>query len=501
MSRHTLLTWVVVIAGSALAGALLPIYPLYAYATVMVAAALLILSLGKRAITLFLIAQVSLVAGYAFLGRGFAYLGLPPLFVGEMALVLGCFALVTALPTRRLDMIQVLILVFMAWGATRTLPYIGIYGLNALRDGATWGYALFAVVLSLVLRGPDLRRFFRLYAALVPLFVVWVPAFALAWFVFGHLLPTAPGSFVRIPFFKAGDVAVHLAGAGAFILAGIYQRQAWRSIIEPGLWIFWLAGFVIVSVISRSAMIATGMVATMVFFRPVMARWITAISVGMILVGLVGLTNVEIQLPGARNVSAAQLVDNIASVLNESDDPALADSRRWREDWWNLIIAYTFDGPYLWLGRGFGINLADEDGFQTPDGLLRAPHNAHLNLLARGGVPMLGIWLAIQLAFAAVMIRAAYLAARSGRRAWVGTLAWIFVYWLAAIANMTFDVYLEGPQGGITFWSVMGLGLAAASYVRRTSPSRSTPAEVTFHGTNRESGRARSLPQTAAKGV
>jgi hypothetical protein len=38
----------------------------------------------------------------------------------------------------------------------------------------------------------------------------------------------------------------------------------------------------------------------------------------------------------------------------------------------------------------------------------------------------------------------------------------ILAYWLAMLVNASFDVYLEGPQGGIWFWSVFGLGLAAA---------------------------------------
>jgi O-antigen ligase len=181
---------------------------------------------------------------------------------------------------------------------------------------------------------------------------------------------------------------------------------------------------------------------------------------------------------GRREVSAAQLIDNIESVLGESEDPALADTRRWRESWWAIIIGYAFDGPYFWDGRGYGINLADEDGFQTPDQSLRAPHNAHLNVLARSGVPGLALWLAIQAAFAATMWQAARAAARSGQRFWLAVLGWVFVYWLAALVNMSFDVYLEGPQGGILYWSVVGLGLAAASCVREELPPASPSDSV-----------------------
>jgi hypothetical protein len=32
---------------------------------------------------------------------------------------------------------------------------------------------------------------------------------------------------------------------------------------------------------------------------------------------------------------------------------------------------------------------------------------------------------------------------------------------MAAFINGSFDVYIEGPQGGVWFWSVIGFGVAA----------------------------------------
>jgi hypothetical protein len=39
--------------------------------------------------------------------------------------------------------------------------------------------------------------------------------------------------------------------------------------------------------------------------------------------------------------------------------------------------------------------------------------------------------------------------------------AWLFVYWIAAMVNLSFDPYLEGPHGGIWFWALFGLGLGS----------------------------------------
>ncbi len=67
-----------------------------------------------------------------------------------------------------------------------------------------------------------------------------------------------------------------------------------------------------------------------------------------------------------REFSAAQLLDGLGSTVSsdvEGDD--LQNTREWRLDWWQTIWDYTVDGPYFWTGKGYGINLASDDGFQT----------------------------------------------------------------------------------------------------------------------------------------
>jgi hypothetical protein len=58
------------------------------------------------------------------------------------------------------------------------------------------------------------------------------------------------------------------------------------------------------------------------------------------------------------------------------------------------------------------------------------------------------------------MLRARQLFLRRGETLLAGLAAWILVYWLATATNASFDVYIEGPQGGIWFWSLMGAGIA-----------------------------------------
>jgi len=464
------MAWLWLVPGAIAAGALAPISPVAALAMAGGAVGLVLLALGRRTTRLFLLALAVVLTGYAFAGRGFAYLGAPPVYVGEVVLVLGVFALVTSLPTRRPDLVHVLLVGFIAWGAIRTLPYLGTYGFDAVRDGAVWGYAIAALAVSLLVKRAHVHTLVVGYGRLLPFFVIWVPIFAAIEVAAPALLPFVPGTGVQIPFFKPGDLAVHLAGAAAFLLAGLSGSRGWRELSQPVIWAFWLAGFVVISALSRAGMLAIATVGLLPLFIRAPRHWASALIVGLLLLSVVGLTNLEVDIGGRRDISAGQLLENLRSVVGESDDPSLVGTRQWREEWWDTIIGYTVGGPYFWQGKGFGVNLAEDDGVQAPDETLRAPHNGHLNILARTGVPGLGLWVILLAAFAATLVRAARTAARTGQRFWLGVVAWIFVYWSAAVVNMTFDVYLEGPQGGIFFWSLMGLGLAVASFIRAGRP-------------------------------
>jgi hypothetical protein len=97
--------------------------------------------------------------GYAMMGKGFAYLGLPPLYVGEIAFLTGIVvflrtgAFVGAIAT----LPAVMLLALMAWVLARTLPFIGLYGFESLRDSAIIIYGGFAfIVIGLLLE--DARR-------------------------------------------------------------------------------------------------------------------------------------------------------------------------------------------------------------------------------------------------------------------------------------------------------------------------------------------------------
>lgn len=427
-----------------------------------------------------------LLLGYAFFGKSFAYLGVAPLYVGELVLALGLLTLLVSggLYDAFRSWILWLYLAFAIWGAARTIPYIGTYRIDALRDAVVWGYGLFAVFVAAFLpRTGWLGRIPDWYRRVLPWFVLWVPVGWLLDHYFGSVLPIVPGTTdISVLNFKSGDAAVHLAGVAAFVMVGLNQgdpRQQRPRIraSEWMLWALWLVGFLFVAATNRGGALASiAAMLTVTILRPAAARRkipvLAVLTVALAFgISLANATTWSV-MDRDRAVSPQQIAVNLKSIVGGGGGEALEGSRRWRLAWWTRIIDYTLRGDLFWSGKGFGVNLADDDGFQVAaDHSLRSPHNVHLMLLARTGVPGVSLWLVLQCAFGLAMLDT-YLRARRAQREWWARMSlWVLAYWVAFLVNASFDVFLEGPQGGIWFWSLMGLGLVVIDGSRHRAPA------------------------------
>ncbi len=264
------------------------------------------------------------------------------------------------------------------------------------------------------------------------------------------LLPAWPNAPVPIITLKHGDVGVHLAAISAFLLVGLMAERG-RWLPTAALWAAWFVDLAIVGAINRAAMLSAAMGGSAILFVRSSQRMFQGAAIAVFFFASLYLVNPVVDLGGnGRNVSFSQLVSNATSVLSDTGDPALDNNKEWRLAWWNTIIDYTFRGPYFWTGKGFGINLADADGFQVLDSsALRAPHNGHLEILARSGVPGLALWVLFQVGFGLGLLKAAGRAWKTKQKIWLQATAWVFAYWTAALLDMSFDVYLDGPHGGI----------------------------------------------------
>jgi hypothetical protein len=457
---------------SGLTGLLVYQYPLFAFSLVSV---VIIFSVGfylPGSISLLFAECLSIcLIGYAFFGRAFAYIGIPPLFVGEILLALG-IASVLLSGNRLIGFRSVLgwvVLVFIIWGAVCTLPYLQLYRIDSLRDGVVWGYSFFALLIPpLMVRYSTCDDIISRYSRLLLGFLLWAPISWGAARLLSGSMPALPGTDVPLLALKPGDIAVHLAGVGSFILLGLHRTGLTHSGFNRPppdwiLWLLWLSCFFLISSVNRGgflAIIAAGFIVLCTQPLRIVRRALTVIAVIIPFVLAITAYDVSINLGGKRSVSIEQIIANVQSISGDSERNELSGTREWRLRWWDEIIDYTFRGPYFWSGKGYGINLADADGFQvSAAGALRSPHNGHLTILARSGVPGLALWVILQSLFAGALISASIRARRTGREHWVAINGWILAYWAAFLINGAFDVFLEGPQGGIWFWCLMGFGI------------------------------------------
>ncbi|MEM6550584.1 MAG: O-antigen ligase family protein [Planctomycetota bacterium] len=422
------------------------------------------------------------LAGYMVAGRGFAYIGLPPLFIGELTLLAG---LATMLVLRRswraLGLgINLLIGVMLVWAVWRTLPYIGQYGMvMAARDAVALGYALLAVIVSAVVieRPRLLAQALRWVRRAVPVLIVLVTLAVMAHMLFRESIPRWPWARIRMIDTKMGDPMVHVGGLAVLMMLGFTRLRGW-------LWALPLVGiFGVLGMMSRGGMLATlGAVGVATAFYP-RSEWLPrALLLGLAVFTVVIMVNPQVTLPGReRSVSVEQAVQNVVSIVGDSDTADLSGTKAWRLNWWETIVGYTIGGEYFWTGKGFGVNLANSDGFQVwHDDRLRSPHNAALTVLARAGVPGLVLWSTVHLVWVGMMLRLHLRARAAGQEAWARLAVLLMAYWLALHIHATFDVYFEGPMGGFWVWSVIGLGVGAC-WVHSRFPEALRDREV-FEG-------------------
>ncbi len=410
--------------------------------------------------------------GYALFGRGFAYLGVAPLYVGEMTLLLGLLVLLadpgirSAFPTWS-SAPWLSIYLLCGWGLARTVPYLTTYGADALRDGALWGYAsfaalVFAVIVAYPMNLGRILRGYRTFAWAYPL-LIFVP---LAAVVAGITFPNFSLTGIPVIVVKPGDVAVHLGGVILFWLVGLAGPRGpiWVSLL--------LASSFVVAVMSRSATLAfVTPVVVYVLVRRDFPRQIRPMVLGGALVALAAIVfNPRVEVRPGRWLTPQQLVANLVSTVSPGDDQSdeLQGTKAWRLAWWGKIVNYTFAGDQFWRGKGFGVDLAEEDGFASsalrPN---RHPHSVHMNVLARTGVPGLTIWVMVLVLWGRLLLRFHSYSRRAGHKEWSGLFLFLFGYWAAFLVNASFDVFLEGPMGGIWFWCLMGVGLAATQVYLR----------------------------------
>ncbi len=422
--------------------------------------------------------------GYALLGKGFAYIGFPPLYVGEIAFLTGIAVLFRsgALVASVATLPSLLLIATMMWVMVRTIPFVGVYGFDALRDSVIILYGSFAfIVIGLLLE--DARRIdtvLRYYAASLVAFPIIPLAFWLTKY-WGDYIPRLYGPNVPIVEIGASALGTHLAGAAVFVLIG-YRKVTWFWVL------IWFGALAMIGASNRGATLAAAV--AIVFAMLVLGRLrlmlkAVAAGVGLFAVLLAAeatfLDYEEVKDSIDRPVSAHQILENIKSVIGQSGSQT-EGTKKWRLDWWDIIIGDTIHGPHFWTGRGFGLNLADADGFAGTGDTnasrppTRSPHNAHMTLLARAGVPGVVLWSLVLISWSGLMLHAMLTAYLRRHTQWRNLFLWIFCYVTAIVINATFDVTLEGPMQGIWFWCLFGFGIGSVMVYRAQAADETVSA-------------------------
>ena len=409
---------------------------------------------------------VLVYALYLFFNKGMSYS-----FLAEGTLLIG---VLLAIRERnkiqivwdiRLKLLALLLLLNIGW-VIRGITQFPAF--DVIRDSFIFNYSLLLLIPFLLQENGTIffQRITRLYAwfplvaTLTFLLIVFIPELS-EWRVFG-----------KIPFleYKKGDLAVQLLIATLLILSGRIQLNPRLQLITFGL-ITYL--FFVVATFNRGGMVAfIAGVSLFIFwnrksvllqqFKPFLR---VAPLVLLATLFLYTATRMSDPIQG-RSIGLDQLKQNVVSIVSKDVEGSLSDNIVWRLAWWGKIIDYTFAGPYFLTGKGLGINLAasdeipmDEETDRTP---LRAPHNFHLNILARYGVPVFILWLV----FVFYLLRGLIFKTRSVDDSLVACIL------IAALINASFDVALEGPMSAFPFWIWVGLSLARQQTPLPTSSDR-----------------------------
>ncbi len=350
-----------------------------------------------------------------------------------------------------------------------------IYKANAIRDSVIILYALYALLIFnfLYYQSIDskdwLRKILR-YLKYLPLYYVSL--------IFLSMLGLSL-SFVNV---KAGDMGVHMGFVSvAFFLRLVDFRK--NALIRNVYLISIVCVFTYLAAYNRGG--ALSLVSALFLMFLLKRKWnyfryMFVFAVIMVaFLALLSQTNyVAKKNFQGRSFSLATITTNFQSIINTIRDVDISNLREgsaqgedvasgniiWRLMWWVTIIDYTFFGDYFWMGKGFGVSLGADYHRITEE--VRSPHNGHLTILARMGVIGFSFWLLFLSGFLVKVLYCVRTLRMHDLLKQRDFLILTFSSWIAFLVNASFDVFLEGPMGGIPFWTLTGVMFIQFSEVK-----------------------------------
>ena len=421
--------------------------------------------------------------GYLVLTRGFAYTSVRleglPIFIGEIALAVALLAI----PHREVlgrflatDAGRWLV-PWMVAGVGFLIPGVATHGLDAIRDGAIFYYALFLYVgYAFADRESSPRRLLTLLGAAFLAHLVYSLVF-LSGVDIERISPMAPGSDFPLLSYR-GDFSALIALGGALFALFVAPHLGWPR------WLAWTiaaAQFALFGALqSRGGYVAFAVT------LPLLAlgrriRVVQVLGVLAALLALVLVADAVISLEGTV-LSPQRLYEEVATIVDVEgrgryryqDSEISVSNILWRLEFWRQATAENVRSPMaLLFGTGLGRFLTT-DGTYLSSGLRpnRSPHSIGITLFARTGLVGLILWLALQAAVWRPVLRAVRRAPRGCDQESLVVLA---AFSLATLVSAFLNVLLESPFAAMPYYFLLGVCLRwAGTYDRE--PRGSSPS-------------------------
>ena len=434
-------------------------------------------------------AYLAALLGYAMFDRAFAWLHVPgtPIFIGEVVLGLGLVAFLSVrTPMRRAfraSSALVALSIWMAWGAALLGIHLTEYGLDAVRDSAIWYYGLVGVLaVFLLIQDPTrLGRWNSAFARVVPILLLWFPIAILLDILFANRPPYVPDSTVSIFVHRFGNIGVFAAAILGFLWLVDRERGRFAPQQRIALSAIAVMTILLVGFQNRGGMVSAfvGIALMIVFLRS--RRGELVLAIGAVIVSLASLaivTDVTIPLSGDREISAAQMIDNIGSIIDpNSGGQRQQSTTQWRLELWTAVLDDVVSehpiagfGPGLDLGLRYGVSGIGDEG-------LRNPHNSHLSVVARMGLVGFALWVLMWIAWGAQLLLLRSRLRLRGRTPEAGFVEWLLIFAVMILTNAIFDPTLEGPQVAFWLWTIFGVGAGMTVVYSGVAP----PAWIAAH--------------------
>jgi hypothetical protein len=388
-----------------------------------------------------------IMAWYVFFNKGVAYS-----YLVEILWLIGLILIF--LSRRSYEFIWDIRAKFLAFFLFISIIYIpiGFRGypfIDVIRDSFVFQYGWFVFIVFLFKEEQALvwKKIIAIYT--------WFPLFGLLNFFLQNFVENfdrfKPFGNISFVLYKYGDMGVHLL-ISSLVLLVFQQKKSVR--FQSVMAILILFNLFILTAYSRSGMLAYVLgvlvyilLSNEAYIRTRVKQYAKYLPLLLIIVvPIYASIKVQENFQG-RKVGIEQVTQNLGSFAGISNDPNLENNKLWRLVWWAKILDYSFSPSYFFQGKGLGMSLSETDEILSEVDEVRSPHNFHLTVMARFGIPIFCLWFY----WLFLLYKPMFKRQLDSKTLLISTVL------LAFIVNASFDVFLEGPMGAFPFWTWVGL--------------------------------------------